>query len=524
VGYSYCAQQKKLQEQQRQKEEDDDDGNNGNGDDDDDNDDDGGSVCQNTDKFTASASRAALLDFFTNKFPELQPNEFFITGESYAGVYIPTLSKEILDHNSNRTSNDSSIVVNLVGIAVGDPCTDNTAQQDSMDSLWYGNKYGLVDEQVYDLLWNTCWARFPNLMTRGGKHLVAAQLNQHVKEALLEKKKNHIRNSSSDLLEDKDMALLYARRLLEKLSTDPGPLFPKESEECRLAARKFLLSSSHGLSQGWSDLYIDDYSLFAPVTSREEDDMATYMMRDDVRAALHVQDAPSKSWPYADVGFDYTKEYDACNDEVKSGAWSMIDFYKDIIPRLKTTFIYNGNTDPCVSYEGTRTAVKRVGFAEVDGGSYRPWFYNQTAASIALLAEKAPLFGPNLLAQSMGAQLGGEVVNYEHGLSFLTVHGSGHMVPQFRPQAALHMLVKLLQKENGLLSPLLPSNRTLTGMDVLTFQDAMDDWTESAMAEPYVCSSSRSAASASSKSSSSSSSTKEDSNAQNFKMETAIQK
>ena len=133
MGYSYCAQQKKLQEQQRQKEEDDDDGNNGNGDDDDDNDDDGGSVCQNTDKFTASASRAALLDFFTNKFPELQPNEFFITGESYAGVYIPTLSKEILDHNFNRTSNDSSIVVNLVGIAVGDPCTDNTVIYPQLD-------------------------------------------------------------------------------------------------------------------------------------------------------------------------------------------------------------------------------------------------------------------------------------------------------------------------------------------------------------------------------------------------------
>ena len=77
-----------------------------------------------------------------------------------------------------------------------------------------------------------------------------------------------------------------------------------------------------------------------------------------------------------------------------------------------------------VSYEGTRTAVKRIGIPELDGGSYRPWFYNQTAATIDFLVEKAPLFGPNLLVQELGPQFGGEIVNYEEGLAFLTVHGT----------------------------------------------------------------------------------------------------
>jgi len=100
VGYSYCASQKESNK-----------------------------PCINTDSFTASASRAALVDFFTNKFPEFQNNDFFITGESYAGVYIPTLSKEIFDRASG--------LVPLRGVAVGDPCTSNAAQQNSMDSLWY---------------------------------------------------------------------------------------------------------------------------------------------------------------------------------------------------------------------------------------------------------------------------------------------------------------------------------------------------------------------------------------------------
>lgn len=44
-----------------------------------------GKPCINTDQYTAKASRAALVDFFTNKYPEFANNDFFITGESYAG-------------------------------------------------------------------------------------------------------------------------------------------------------------------------------------------------------------------------------------------------------------------------------------------------------------------------------------------------------------------------------------------------------------------------------------------------------
>ena len=57
----------------------------------------------------------------------------------------------------------------------------------------------------------------------------------------------------------------------------------------------------------------------------------------------------------------------------------MVDFYREIAPRLEVTLVYNGDTDPCVSYEGTALAIARVGFGQVDGGGYRPWFYNRTA-------------------------------------------------------------------------------------------------------------------------------------------------
>lgn len=223
----------------------------------------------------------------------------------------------------------------------------------------YGFKYGLVDAEVFDQLWNHCEARSPNLMAQGGKHFVAAKWNQHLEEKRVE------------FQDDGGKLRTYARKLLDSLMFDGGPRF-HETPECRLAYRKFLMSTSYGLSQGWKDLYIDDYSLFAPVSSQEDDDQAAYMNRPDVRKALHVEKR-IKSWPYPATGFDYTKEYDACNwaDDIPEGTLSMIDFYKDIVPRLKVTWVYNGDADPCLSYEGTREAVKQFGFQELDGGSYR---------------------------------------------------------------------------------------------------------------------------------------------------------
>jgi hypothetical protein len=408
-----------------------------------------GGVCHNTDRYTASASRAALVDFFTNKFPEFQQTDFYITGESYAGVYIPTLAKEILDN---------SPLQNLKGIAVGDPCTDNDAQADSMDPLWYANKYGLVDEEVYNVLWKSCSDEL--LSAKDPRHRFRQrEKEQQVVDTSLRSSSRlppptpprpaaaaagggagvgkHAHwalaatlNAELYPIEDLKARRVKARELYHERVLGVTMHTSSEkgwSDECTLAYRKFMLSSSNSLSQGWKDLFIDDYSLFAPVSDVEDKHMAKYMNRKDVIQALHVQETPIETWPYPQAGFDYTKEYNACNwgDDILFPNISMVDIYQHIVPQLTRTWIYNGDTDPCVSYEGTREAVKQILQPELDGGGYRPWFYNQTGAPITIFKEKAIMFGPNLVAQDLGPQFGGEVVNYELGLAFVTFHGSG---------------------------------------------------------------------------------------------------
>lgn len=65
---------------------------------------------------TAQAN-TRFLESFAAAFPEfVDGHDWFIIGESYAGVYVPTLAREILSNKS------SMLAPQLAGIAVGDPC------------------------------------------------------------------------------------------------------------------------------------------------------------------------------------------------------------------------------------------------------------------------------------------------------------------------------------------------------------------------------------------------------------------
>ena len=337
------------------------------------------------------------------------------------------------------------------GLAVGDPCTDNVAQRDSMDMLWYGHKNGFVPEAEYNFLWNNCSARHPNSMQDGAWGSAAA-----AKKTKTSKTRFTMRSDASPA--------------------------------CVLAQRKYLASSSKGFSQGWPLAWINDLTLFGPAAvvpftapGSLNYMTAQWMMSPAVKAALHVTTSPSKAWPGPQPDWGYTSNWAACNGAAPPGTDSMINFYRYIAPKLRTTIVFNGDTDPCVSYEGTRQAIKEVGFAEIVGGAYRPWFFNATASTVEFLATKPLLFGPALALIEGGAQFAGHVVNYEQNLSFVTVHGSGHMVPQFRPRVA-HKLLSNLISGRAFAAPL-SSDASLAAMTDAAFDAFLDTWTTSAKAD-----------------------------------------
>ena len=67
---------------------------------------------------SANDNLEALLDFF-NRFPEYVTRDFYISGESYAGIYVPYLAATILNYNLS-----ASTKINLKGIIIGNGATD----------------------------------------------------------------------------------------------------------------------------------------------------------------------------------------------------------------------------------------------------------------------------------------------------------------------------------------------------------------------------------------------------------------
>ena len=428
--------------------------------------------CLNNDTTTAQRTLQALIDFYTHKLPTstyyhhhnnnvpppppLPP--FYLMGESYAGVYIPTLTRAILQYNQQPSPPPpaaGSTTLPLRGIAVGDPCTDTTTQSFYMDPLWYAQQYGLLDEDIYRTIQDRPHCRqYYQRQEEQRRHIDDLQS----RTSRYSSSSNNNNNGSEYHDNDDETTWLV-------------------DDECRLAYRKYLLSSSRGISayKNWNLSYIDRYSLYGFVTPDINRRTELFMNHPLVRKALHIPEWVYQSditsyWKVHSTSdtMIYTKLYQACNQlSPFSLSTSMIDIYRMIIPQLPDgVLIYNGNTDPAISYEGTRTAVKAMGYPEIDGGSYRPWFYHHTNTSIEFLQMKSILFGTDHLVphDTVGVQLGGYITNYAVALvpsvstvatrrngctggqlSFVTIHGSGHLVPQNRPQSSYHMISKFLQ-------------------------------------------------------------------------------
>jgi len=95
-----------------------------------------------------------FLEEFLQMYPQYAKLPFFITGESYAGHYIPALAFAIVDGNEN---NKGPIKINLQGIAIGNGWVDPYAQYPAYpDFAYYHNLIGDIEYDADVGLVDTC--------------------------------------------------------------------------------------------------------------------------------------------------------------------------------------------------------------------------------------------------------------------------------------------------------------------------------------------------------------------------------
>ncbi|XP_076887210.1 serine carboxypeptidase 1-like [Bidens hawaiensis] len=84
------------------------------------------------------------------RFPEYKTRDIYITGESYAGHYIPQLAQLILRSNGN----DNNTIINLKGIMIGNALIDyETQQKGKHDFLWFRS---MVSDEIHDGIVKNC--------------------------------------------------------------------------------------------------------------------------------------------------------------------------------------------------------------------------------------------------------------------------------------------------------------------------------------------------------------------------------
>ncbi|VYS52271.1 unnamed protein product [Arabidopsis thaliana] len=101
------------------------------------------------DKSTVNDMLVFLLRWF-NKFPELKSRDLFLTGESYAGHYIPQLADVILSYNSRS----SGFKFNVKGIAIGNPLLK--LDRDFAAAYEYFWSHGMISDEVRLTIMNQC--------------------------------------------------------------------------------------------------------------------------------------------------------------------------------------------------------------------------------------------------------------------------------------------------------------------------------------------------------------------------------
>lgn len=283
--------------------------------------------CVNTDESTAEDAYEFLVNFF-NSFPEYKTNKFYITGESYAGIYIPMLIDQ-LDQDS------LSAKLNFQGAAIGNGCWGNTvgtcafsspeAQQIHAD-FYYG--HSMYSQTLRANVVEACkdWARLTPACLKQ-LELVDEQIGTFNIYNIYDECGNDQRRRLKESGRSKPLAMKEVR---EQMSRKTVTVETKDS---------FTISA--GYSQALSDY-----------TCGAETAMDEWLANDAVIAALHVKAGT--------VGMQYTKTIG-----------DLRPLYADLISK-HYILIYSGDTDGCVPHVGTETWTRELNFTLTD--DWHQWF------------------------------------------------------------------------------------------------------------------------------------------------------
>ena len=311
-----------------------------------------------------------------NKFPELQAKDLYIAGESYAGIYVPRLVERIDWYIGNCTQNQScAYIPNLKGFMVGNGVTNY--QYDNADRIVEMSYwFGILPTTTYNgWLANNCTLTVDPLSP------ICNELAGQWQTAM-----NNIN-------------VYDAFGICWQNQTKAS------KPEMYSSVVKQNLFRSTGASEFKSYFTASEYTPFAankkliPPCTYAKPTLA-YLNNATVRTQLNI---PSN-----------VQAWDLCNQAINENyvkyPGGSIDIYQALKDKYKI-LKYSGDTDMAVSTYGTKAWIE--------------------AANWDITTDWKQYF--------VSGQVGGYVETRNNGkFTFATIHGAGHMAPQWRPEYTYH--------------------------------------------------------------------------------------
>jgi serine carboxypeptidase-like clade 1 len=272
------------------------------------------------DHTTAADSLAALLSFYV-KFPQFANSSLWISGESYAGVYVPMLAQAIL-----ASPQASSIA--LKGVLVGNGALKTSPVYEGglvQQRMQHAYNHGLFSTPLYDSINAACV--------------------------------NYTAPSAS------------CSSLLSTMAQQVGPLNAYDIEVTCLGGgvqQRALMRSAEG-----SGAFGAGFGPLGDACSVADSQVTAYMNRVDVQAAFHVTAAAAVLGPWSECASGSTLSYTRIpQDETQT-------VYPGLIAKI-AVLVFNGDQDECIPYLQDQAWTRAMGYPVKE--EWRPWLLDEQVA------------------------------------------------------------------------------------------------------------------------------------------------
>ena len=292
-----------------------------------------------------------LVSFF-NHYPELASNPFFMSGESYAGVLVPTTALQILSHRTK--ANQDKAPWSLQGWAIGNACPGNRVFTCTPYSGWIGTQvaldfrfgHGMISEALYAKINKVCEGQWGTYEAPSKE--CATLLEDPVRPCL---------SVAGDTYKMGGGYFLYDTCDPDLLAIDPLTHHPRVQ-----AINSTQSGHSNTLGVEVPPSPKPEYPANSgQYACGQERGGQVWLNIEAVREAIHVKTAKQSGRAFHwSTGLNYTLT-----------AYSLLDTYKKILLPAFRVMQFSGDADPCVPYVGTQRWITGLGYDTL--APWRPW-------------------------------------------------------------------------------------------------------------------------------------------------------